>query len=106
MTKKTKRNASLAAVALAMIGIAPFVGSSCSSFYAVDAKTGLLRPATTQEAVQTVTAIGDAAGGVVAALGGAAYLPWIDLGVRVIALLTAWLLEPPRRKTATVAATP
>lgn len=75
-----------------LVGFAPFISSGCGPVYIVDPVTGERRPATSEEIQAIVNKGGDAARIVAVGAGHPEWLPFIDVAVRVIALVAGFAL--------------
>lgn len=80
----------LAFVLIACIPVIPLINPGCERLYIHDPETGLLRPATPEEAAEMVSAAGDVAKVAAVATGHLEYLPIVDIVVRALAAAAAW----------------
>jgi len=95
---QTLNVAAIGLLAVAVVGIPTAWQGGCENPpQVVDAQTGRLRPATTQEVVRFVQDAGDVGRAVTVATGQVAWLPFVDIAVRLAAVLAAFLMERPRR---------
>lgn len=75
-----------------LVGVAPFSPAGCGPVYVVDPQTGERRPATQEEIQAIVNQGGDLARVVAIGAGHPEWLPFVDLAVRVIALVAGYAL--------------
>ena len=74
---------------LALVGASPFLTGSCTELMVKDLETGLVRPATPEEAAQFITEGGEIAKVALAATGHVEWYPFIDIAVRLAVLVYA-----------------
>ena len=106
MNKTLRTSLPIAAVAVAMVGLTPIMPTACTQVY-VDANGRQVSGyPSTQQAVDVVEAIGDAAPPVALALGHPEWAVIADVVIRLAALAVAWLWPPPKREVLTVSPSP
>lgn len=79
-------------ILVGLVGLAPFTGTACGPVYVVDPQTGERRPATPEEIQAIVNQGGDLARVVAVGAGHPEWLPFVDVAVRVIALVAGFAL--------------
>lgn len=99
------RIATLACLVVGVVGIATFAPVGCENMVIKDPVTGETRPATPEEAAalvdKAVQDTGNVARVITVVTGQPEALPFVDLGVRVAALIAAFFMNRRVEKTAT-----
>jgi len=89
---------SVALIIYAAAGVMPLASLACGGAWYYDTESGGWREATPQDAAQTAQEIGQAVTETAQAVGAATVIPWVDLATRIVAVLAAWRLLPPKAK--------
>jgi hypothetical protein len=90
MSATVNRYLMLATLAVAVIGIQPALNPGCGTIKVKDPVTGAVRDATPQELQDVSVWVGDIGKVATVSAGQAQWVPFVDVGVRVLALLLAW----------------
>jgi len=90
MTVKTSRITMFAALAVAVFGLMPLTATNCGPIKVMDPVTGETRLATPEEAAAVAQAAGETLQVVTVAAGQPTWIPFVDIGMRMAALLFAW----------------
>jgi len=80
----------LACLAVAMVGTQPFLNPGCGAIKVKDTVSGELRDATPEEVEEMTYRMGEVGKTVTIATGQVQYLPFVDIGVRLVALILAF----------------
>ena len=70
----------------------PITNTGCGPIYVLDKQTGEMREATTEEVKEIVESVGDVARLGVVAIGRPEWLVFVDVGVRIAALVAGFVL--------------
>lgn len=79
-------------ILVGLVGLVPFSSSGCGPIYVLDDQTGELREATAEEVQAIVERVGDVARLGVVAIGRPEWLLFVDIGVRIAALVAGFAL--------------
>jgi len=74
---------------VALVGSSPFLGGSCDELQIRNQETGILRPATPEEATQIIMEGGEIAKTALTATGHPEWWPFADVAVRIAVLIYA-----------------
>lgn len=86
---KARRPVLYGLLTVALVGSGSLVVPNCTEIQVKDLETGLLRPATPEEAAQVITEAGEVAKLALTATGHPEWYPFADIGVRLAVLIYA-----------------